>query len=117
MQQEEYALSKDVDVSLWMLHCKESWAEILLVSMKTCMLSQRESPIIRLNYMLLKGIELLKVWSRSTKAMLTPANMFENIHFLMSPYNLDEKCSGSEIKFFFLIKMLPLMVNTIWKTV
>ena len=49
LQQEEYALSKDIDVSLWTdfrefydemsLHCKKSWAELLFLSMKTCMLS------------------------------------------------------------------------------
>ena len=51
LQQEEYALSKAIDVSLWidfrefyvMFHCKESWVEILLLSMKTCMLSLRNS--------------------------------------------------------------------------
>ena len=53
---------------------------------------------------LVKGIELLKVWSRSTKAQLKPVPVLGNIYFLMSSYDLDYNCvSGSELKEVFLI--------------
>ena len=49
-------------------------------------------------YCLVKGIELLKVWSRSTKAQLKPVHVLGNIYFLMSPYDLDELCEWVRIK-------------------
>ena len=59
---------------------------------------------------LVKGIELLKVWSRSTKAKLKPVHVLGNIYFLMSPYDLDELYEWVRNKrIFFLIRILPLM--------
>ena len=71
--------------------------EILLLSMKTCMLSLLNSKGKSLSYIgtthcLVKRIELLKVWSRSTKAQLKPVHVLVNMYFLMSPYDQDELC-------------------------
>ena len=41
---------------------------------------------------LVKGIQLLKVWCRSTKTKLKPVHVLGNTYFLMSPYDLDELC-------------------------
>ena len=64
-------------------HCKKSWAEIFLLSMKTCMLSLLNSKGKSYHTLeLVKRIELLKVWSRSTKAQLKPVHILGNIEFL-----------------------------------
>ena len=59
---------------------------------------------------LVKGIELLIVWSRSTKVQLKPVHLLGNIYFLMSPYDLDELREWVRNKrSFLLIRILPLM--------
>ena len=92
-------------------HCKKSWAEILLLSMKTCMLSLLNSKgKLGTTHCLVKGIELLKVWSRSTKAQLKPVHVLGNIYFLMSPYDLNELCEWVRNKrSLLLIRISPLM--------
>ena len=73
LQQEEYALSKDIDVSLWIdfhefygnFPLQEVLAEILLLSMKTCMLSLLNSKgksyhILELHIAWLKELSCLK---------------------------------------------------------
>ena len=50
---------------------------------------------------LVKGIELLKLWSRSTKTQLKPVHVLGNIYFLISPYDLDELCEWVRNKSFF----------------
>ena len=57
---------------------------------------------IATTHCLVKGIELLKVWSRSTKAQLKPVNVLGDIYFLMSPYDLDELCEWIRNKEVFL---------------
>ena len=94
LQQDKYALSKDIDVSLWIdfrefyvnLPLQEVPGGNLLLSMKTCMLSLLNSKGKSYHtHCLVIGIELLKVWSRSTKAKLKPVLVLGNIYFLMSP--------------------------------
>ena len=41
---------------------------------------------------LVTGIELLKVWRKSTKTKFKPVHVLGNTYFLMSPYDLDEQC-------------------------
>ena len=72
-------------------HSKKSWAEILLLSMKTCMLSLLNSEgnsnhILEQNVVWLKELSCLKWWYRSTKIKLKPVHVLVNICFLMSYY-------------------------------
>ena len=85
-------------------HCKKYWVEILLLSMKTCMMSLLNSKgksnhthTLEQHVAWLKEL-LLKVWCRSTKTKLKPVHVLGNTFFLMSHYDLDE-----------LIRISPLM--------
>ena len=83
-------MSKDIDVFLWIDFCEfygelplqEVLDAILLLSMKTCMLSllnsEGKSNHIGTTCRMVKGFELLKVWCRSTKTKLKPVHLFSD---------------------------------------
>eukprot|EP00731_Ephydatia_muelleri_P007410 Em0003g1658a len=110
LQQEEYALSKDIDVSLW-IDFREFYGNFPLQDVldgnfvavnenlhaEFAEFKGKVLSYIGTTHCLVKGIELLKVWSRSTKAQLKPVHVLGNIYFLMSPYDLDElSVTGSQ---------------------
>ena len=105
LQQEEYALSKDIDVSLWINFC-EFYGELPLqevlgrnfvvvnenVHAEFAEFRGKVQSYIGTTCCMVKGIELLKVWCRFTKTKLKPVHVLGNFYFLMSPYDLDELC-------------------------
>ena len=116
LQQEEYALYKNIDVSLW-IDFREFYGnfqlqEVLggnfvvvnenLHAAEFAEFKGKVLSYIGTTHCLVKGIEVLKVWSRSTKAQLKPVHVLGNIYFLMSPYDLDELCEWVRNKSFFL---------------
>ena len=116
LQQEEYALSKDIDVSLW-IDFREFYGNFPLQEVlgrnfvvvnenlhaEFAEFKGKVLSYIGTTHCLVKGIELLKVWSRSTKAQLKPVHVLGNIYFLMSPYDLDELCESVRNKRSFFI--------------
>ena len=102
LQQEEYAFSK---VSLW-IDFREFYGNFPLQEVlggnfvvvnenlhaEFAEFKGKVLSYIATTHCLVKGIELLKVWSRSTKAQLKPVHVLGNIYYLMSPYDLDELC-------------------------
>ena len=100
LQQEEYALSKDIDVFLWIDFCEfygnfplqEVLGGNFVVVNENLYAEFAEFKGKVLSYIgtthcLVKRIELLKVWSRSTEVQLKPVHVLGNIYFLMSPYD------------------------------
>ena len=49
---------------------------------------------------LVYGIELRKVWCRSSETMLKPVHVLGDTYFLMCPYDLDELCQWVRMFFF-----------------
>ena len=111
LQQEEYALYKNIDISLW-IDFREFYGNFQLqevlggnfVVVNENLHAEFKGKVlsyIGTTHCLVKGIEVLKVWSRSTKAQLKPVHVLGNIYFLMSPYDLDELCEWVRNKSFF----------------
>ena len=98
-------MSKDINASLWIdlrefygnFPLQEVLGENLVVVNENLHAEFAEFKGKVLSYIgtthcLVKRIELLKVWSRSTKAQLKPIHVLGNMYFLMSPYDQDELC-------------------------
>ena len=105
MQEEEYALSKDIDVALW-IDYRTFYGECPLkellggnfVIVNEHLQEEFEEfrgkiqCTIGTTHILVKGIELLKLWLKSINAYLKSVAVLGSTYFLMSSSDLDDVC-------------------------
>ena len=105
MQEEEYALSKDIDVALWIDYCtfygKCPLKELLggnLIIVNEHFQDEFEEfrgkiqCAIGTTHILVKGIELPKLWLKSINAYLKSVAVLGSTYFLISSSDLDDIC-------------------------
>ena len=105
MQEEEYALSKDIDVALWIdyrtFYGKCPLKELLggnLIIVNEHFQDEFEEfrgkiqCAIGTTHILVKGIELPKLWLKSINAYLKSVAVLGSTYFLISSSDLDDIC-------------------------